>query len=66
MSDQYAVVMNEEEQYSIRPLDQPPKPGWHDVGKTGTRSECLAYIDEVWVDMRPKSLRDRMRRQGQD
>lgn len=31
--------------------------GWNDVGKTGTRAECLAYIKEVWTDMRPLNLR---------
>lgn len=24
----------------------------------GTKSECLDHIEKVWVDMRPKSLRD--------
>jgi uncharacterized protein YbdZ (MbtH family) len=26
---------------------------WTDVGKSGTKEECLAYIKEVWTDMRP-------------
>jgi hypothetical protein len=26
----------------------------------GTKKACLAHIDEVWTDMRPKSLRDEM------
>jgi MbtH protein len=56
----YTVVMNDEEQYSIWPADRELPLGWHTVGKTGTREECLAYIQEVWTDMRPKSLRDRM------
>ena len=56
----YRVVMNHEEQYSIWPEHKENAPGWRDVGKTGTRPECLAYIKEVWTDMRPKSLRDRM------
>ena len=34
--------------------------GWRDVGRTGTKAECLAYVDEVWTDMRPKSLREAM------
>jgi len=63
MSDetiQYKVVVNHEEQYSIWPLERENSPGWNDAGKHGTREECLAYIEEVWTDMRPRSLRERM------
>jgi MbtH protein len=56
----YKVVVNHEEQYSIWPLDRENPPGWRDVGKTGTKPECLAYIEEVWTDMRPLSLRRKM------
>jgi MbtH protein len=55
----YAVVVNDEEQYSIWLADREPPAGWRTVGKTGAKSECLAYIQEVWTDMRPRSLRDR-------
>ena len=34
--------------------------GWFDVGKSGPKDECLAYIKEVWTDMRPLSLRKKM------
>jgi len=60
--DLYRVVINHEEQYSIWPLDKENAPGWKDAGKTGTKAECLAHIKEVWTDMRPKSLRDKMDR----
>jgi MbtH protein len=30
------------------------------VGKTGSKAESLAYRKEVWVDMRPLSLRRKM------
>ncbi len=56
----YKVVMNHEEQYSIWPADRENALGWNDAGKTGTKAECLAYIEEVWTDMRPLSLRKRM------
>lgn len=56
----YRVVMNHEEQYSIWPADRENALGWRDAGKAGTKSECLAYIEEVWTDMRPLSLRRRM------
>lgn len=54
----YIVVINQEEQYSIWPECRHQLPsGWHDVGKHGTKQECLDYIKEVWIDMRPLSLR---------
>jgi MbtH protein len=65
-SDQqrYAVVRNHEDQYSIWPADAEPPAGWAREGTTGTREECLRHIDRVWTDMRPRSLRERMERQG--
>ncbi|HSE16151.1 MAG TPA: MbtH family protein [Pyrinomonadaceae bacterium] len=56
----YKVVMNHEEQYSIWPEYKKLPLGWNDVGKSATRAECLAYIKEVWTDMRPLSLRKKM------
>jgi MbtH protein len=56
----YDVVVNDEEQYSIWPSHKEIPAGWKAVGKTGPKAECLAYIDEVWTDMRPKSLREKM------
>ena len=56
----YKVVINHEEQYSIWPADRENALGWNDAGKTGTKVECLAYIKEVWTDMRPLSLRKKM------
>ena len=56
----YKVVRNHEEQYSIWPADRENALGWFDVGKSGTKDDCLAYIKEVWTDMRPLSLRKKM------
>jgi uncharacterized protein YbdZ (MbtH family) len=56
----YKVVVNHEEQYSIWPVDRENPLGWRDVGKSGPKAECLAYIEEVWTDMRPLSLRKHM------
>lgn len=59
----YRVVMNHEEQYSIW-LDYKDIPsGWNEVGIKGSKQECLAYIKEVWTDMRPLSLRKAMEQQ---
>ena len=56
----YKVVVNHEEQYSIWPADRENALGWNDAGKSGTKQECLDYIKEVWTDMRPLSLRQKM------
>jgi len=58
--DVYLVVANAEEQYSIWAADLPLPAGWHLAGKRGSKSECLDYIKEVWTDMRPLSLRQRL------
>ncbi|NIW44712.1 MAG: MbtH family NRPS accessory protein [Gammaproteobacteria bacterium] len=52
----YKVVINHEEQYSIIPVDQRVSSGWREVGKTGSQSECIKFIEEVWTDM---TTRDR-------
>lgn len=56
----FDVVVNDEEQYSIWPADRNLPLGWRIAGKQGTKAECLAYINEVWTDMRPLSLRKQM------
>lgn len=53
----FTVVINHEEQYSIWPTYKQIPDGWRAAGKAGKKAECLAYIDEVWTDMRPLSLR---------
>lgn len=56
----YKVVVNDEEQYSIWPADRSNPLGWRDVAKQGAKADCLAYIKDVWTDMRPMSVRRRM------
>ncbi|NER85390.1 MAG: MbtH family protein [Leptolyngbya sp. SIO1D8] len=56
----YKVVVNHEDQYSIWPAHLENPLGWYDAGKTGLKSECLEYVKEVWTDMRPLSLREKM------
>ena len=56
----YVAVVNDEEQYSIWPADREIPLGWHDAGKRGLKPEVLAWIEEVWTDMRPLSLRRKM------
>ena len=59
-NQEFKVVINHEEQYSIWPADRENPLGWNDVGKEGKKQECLDYIEEVWTDMRPLSLRKKM------
>jgi MbtH protein len=53
----YKVVVNHEEQYSIWPSYKPVPAGWREAGKEGLKAECLGYVEQVWTDMRPLSLR---------
>ena len=56
----YDVVVNDEEQYSIWPVGKAIPAGWRQAGRQGEKAACLDYIKEVWVDMRPLSLRQQM------
>lgn len=58
--EQYDVVINDEEQYSIWPVRLAVPDGWRAVGFRGPKQECLDYVDKVWTDMRPLSLRQHM------
>lgn len=60
----FEVVVNHEEQYSIWPADREIPAGWRKAGKSGKKAECLQYIEEVWTDMRPLSLRKQMEEQA--
>lgn len=62
----YTAVVNDEEQYSIWPSDRELPAGWKAVGTPGLKAEVLAWIETVWTDMRPKSLRDKMQAAGLD
>lgn len=59
----YKVVVNHEGQYSIWPAERENPVGWKDGGKSGSKAECLAYVKEVWTDMRPLTLRKSMEKQ---
>ncbi|MEM7769704.1 MAG: MbtH family NRPS accessory protein [Cyanobacteria bacterium P01_A01_bin.37] len=62
----YKVVVNHEEQYSIWPAHRENPLGWRDAGKMGLKPECLEYVKEVWTDMRPLSLRQKMEEAAQN
>jgi uncharacterized protein YbdZ (MbtH family) len=54
---QYVVVVNDEEQYSIWPEGREIPLGWRAEGTSGSKEACLDRIEKVWTDMRPLSLR---------
>lgn len=58
--EMYLVLINHEEQYSLWPSYKPIPYGWRAVGHERSKEECIGYIDEVWKDMRPLSLRKQM------
>lgn len=53
----FKVLINDEEQYSIWPTYLEVPAGWTEPGFEGTKEDCLAHIETVWTDMRPKSAR---------
>jgi len=56
----YNVVVNQEEQFSIWPIDRDMPLGWSPVGPSGNKQECLEYIKVFWTDLRPRSLRQQV------
>lgn len=56
--NQYKVVVNHEEQYSLWPANRKSPKGWRDTKMKGNQAACQRYIEEVWTDMRPLSVRE--------
>ncbi|MEU7894926.1 MbtH family protein [Nonomuraea sp. NPDC049152] len=52
----FLVVVNEEGQHSLWPDTTTPPPGWKAVHGPAKRSQCLAFVEEHWTDMRPHGL----------
>lgn len=60
---QCRVLVNDEGQYSLWPDFAEVPAGWTVAVPTGSRQDCLEYIEQHWTDMRPKSLIESMRGQ---
>lgn len=58
----YKVAINHEHQYPIWLARRKNPSGWLDVGKEGKKAACLDYIKEIWIDMRPNSVHQRLAR----
>lgn len=56
----FLVVVNDEGQHSIWPDFKAVPAGWHELGFSGLKQDCLDHIAKVWTDMRPLSLQRRM------
>lgn len=56
----FLVLVNDEAQYSLWPAFAEIPAGWTTVFGTDTRAACLAYVEEHWTDMRPRSLAEAM------
>jgi len=54
----FYVLINDEEQHSLWPTFAEVPAGWTVVFGEGSRADCLAYVEENWADMRPRSLRE--------
>ncbi|MDF5717237.1 MAG: MbtH family protein [Rhizonema sp. NSF051] len=59
----YKVVVNHEQQYSIWPTERENALGWYNASYSGSKEECLAYINKVWTEMRRLACRKQLRSQ---
>ncbi|TDQ54289.1 MbtH family protein [Actinorugispora endophytica] len=53
----FLVLVNDEDQHSLWPEFADVPEGWRTVHGPATREEALAYVNEHWTDLRPRSLR---------
>lgn len=60
----FRVAINREEQYSIWSDDKAIPDCWHEAGKSGDRQSSMEYINKMWTDIRPLSLRMQTAAQG--
>jgi uncharacterized protein YbdZ (MbtH family) len=60
----FFVLVNDEEQHSLWPSFADVPAGWRVVFGEADRSACLDYIEENWIDIRPRSLRERLAAPG--
>lgn len=56
----FYVLVNDEEQHSIWPTFAEVPAGWRIAFGPAGRADSVAYVEENWTDMRPRSLREAM------
>ncbi|MEV6971984.1 MbtH family protein [Kitasatospora sp. NPDC093806] len=54
----FLVLVNDEGQYSLWPAFAERPQGWTVALDEGPRDSALAYVEEHWTDLRPRSLRE--------
>ncbi|WP_131742360.1 MbtH family protein [Actinomadura roseirufa] len=52
----FLVLVNAEDQHSLWPSFADVPEGWTTAFGPAARPECLAYVEENWTDIRPRSL----------
>ena len=61
----FLVLVNDEESTTACGRPSPDVPaGWRVVYGEADRAACLDYIEQNWTDIRPRSLRERLRVEG--
>ena len=56
----FYVLTNDEGQHSLWPAFAGVPAGWDVVFGEDSRANCLAFVEQNWTDMRPRSLREAM------
>ncbi|OBI51580.1 protein mbtH [Mycobacterium kyorinense] len=56
----FFVLVDDEEQHRRWPASADVSAGWRLVHSEGGRAACSVYIEQNWIDIRPKSLCDRL------
>ncbi|MFJ4328541.1 MbtH family protein [Streptomyces tricolor] len=56
----YLVLVNDEGQYSLWPAFAEVPAGWAVAQQEAGHAESLAFINENWTDMRPRSVVEAM------
>lgn len=57
----FHVLVNDEEQHSLWPAFAELPAGWRSVFGEASRADCLAYVEQNWADIRPRTLREALR-----
>jgi MbtH protein len=52
----FLVLVNDEAQYSLWPVFVDVPGGWTIAFGAAPKATCLQYVEEQWVDLRPRSL----------
>jgi MbtH protein len=57
---EFLVLINAEGQHSLWPVFAKLPAGWTAAHGPASHQGCLDYVESSWMDMRPKSLVERM------